>query len=945
MIEQITPFKTCTLNLPSAFGAHPYYVHYYQSLRSLGYPQNLRKIAVANGSLTGSSNLSGCAEAIELDSRFNIRVSKIQLFPSQGTCEIFYGMFSPSQPAYVFGKRTRMWIMADAGTHCSIDAAPGGTYNTFEQIREAAKKASDLIKAIDMTNASHSFMPVTSTLDISGNMNYCTNISGMNLAALGKTPFQSYCGSGSSANMEHVSFNDHIVTYLINEVETYITGEKEMSLCATGTFTLHLPANRVNNTSIQWTCSGLEIVSGQGTPTVQVRAITEGQVWIKATPSNLSYNQEVKFDVTVSGNPALPPLPSDFDINNDEHVIWNTPVTLDRELNIRWNSELKITAPVYCTPGADIRVQGGGRLIIDGGTLTSGCNGVMWPGIKVLGNSSKAQTELGVQGWLQIGNSSTIEHAVCAIRNYALLSNGSADLGTTGGNISVSSTRFIDNAQMVSLAPYTRSGNRATSFTDCTFEITPSYDFDHAVSSYMVDIKDLKMVYFIKCDFNYPCDAASTFPPGDVGNEQLLLPWITAIRAINTQLTVKGRELCPAPVVLGCNSYDNGTFTGFETAIEAWYTGNTGGTGQLKIDHINFDHNNQGVIIHGYPNFSVTNSDFNIGWGRYLYPRWGAVGIATESTPIFDLYENSFTGNMYNATGIHIINSRTVNSCSYRNIFNNLTVAQHFTGYNRVLNGTTGPNEGLRYSCNVNTGNREYDILVDTVFSKFTAILLPFSLADLRFDKHRFSTAFGQGVAYHQAAGNSNALAAGNQFSAGATWHIADYAYAQEYAGSTQASEMPARTVNIRTCQANPRTCPSMNSVDIWHEHINFENLSIGDIIPDGIINPSDNRTLEPAYHHFRNSTNTLQYLYNQHMNSDNTEALLDAVQGEWKDDVWKMRQELIEKSPFVDEKVLREIAEQNLLPQALLLEICLANPDATKNPDFIYFLQYKIKN
>ncbi|MDR1345896.1 MAG: hypothetical protein LBK03_04250, partial [Bacteroidales bacterium] len=571
---------------------------------------------------------------------------------------------------------------------------------------------------------------------------------------------------------------------------------------------------------------------------------------------------------------------------------------------------------------ASITVKPGGKLVLNGATLTGAEKKTMWQGITVLGNSSYAQTEFDRQGWLQIGNNSTIEHAACAIRNYKTLSNGAADLSTTGGNISVSSTRFIDNAQAVSLAPYTRSGNRATSFTDCTFEITPTYDFNHAVSKYLVDIKDLKMVYFIKCDFSYPYYVRDTY-----------FPWITAIRVVNTQLTVKGRELCPMPV-LGCNSYDNGTFTGFNIAVEAWYTGTTGGTGQLKIDHINFDHNNQGVIIHGYPNFSVTNSDFDIGWGTYLSANRGAVGVATELTPVFELYENSFRGNVSYVTGIHIFNSFTSNSSSYKNIFNNLFVGQRFMGYNRVVNGTAS-HGGVRYFCNINTNNKGYDILVDTLFSNAIAYALPFPPADLNV-RREFSTAYGQGVAYHQAAGNSNALAAGNQFSAGATWHIADYAYAQEYAAGTSPGENPARaTSNIRAYSAASNSCPSMNSVEIWHEHINFENLSIGDIVPGGLIDPSDNSTLTPVYHHFRNSTNTLQYLYNQHMNSDNTEALLDAVQGEWKDDVWKMRQELSEISPFVDEKVLRELAMNNLLPQALLLEICLANPDATKNPDF----------
>ena len=42
---------------------------------------------------------------------------------------------------------------------------------------------------------------------------------------------------------------------------------------------------------------------------------------------------------------------------------------------------------------ARIIVRPGGKLIVDGGTLTSACDGEMWQGIIVEGNASLRQTE------------------------------------------------------------------------------------------------------------------------------------------------------------------------------------------------------------------------------------------------------------------------------------------------------------------------------------------------------------------------------------------------------------------------------------------------------------------------------------------------------------------------------------------------------------------------
>jgi len=47
--------------------------------------------------------------------------------------------------------------------------------------------------------------------------------------------------------------------------------------------------------------------------------------------------------------------------------------------------------------------------------------------------------------------------------------------------------------------------------------------------------------------------------------------------------------------------------------------------------------------------------------------------------------------------------------------------------------------------------------------------------------------------------------------------------------------------------------------------------------------------------------------------------------------------------SPYVSQEVLRDVAGTGILPPAMLLVVCMANPDATRSEDFLDYLQYDI--
>ncbi len=73
--------------------------------------------------------------------------------------------------------------------------------------------------------------------------------------------------------------------------------------------------------------------------------------------------------------------------------------------------------------------------------------------------------------------------------------------------------------------------------------------------------------------------------------------------------------------------------------------------------------------------------------------------------------------------------------------------------------------------------------------------------------------------------------------------------------------------------------------------------------------------------------------------------ALVQNITQAWSDDAWTLRNQLLARSPYLSEEVITKAILQDILPQAMILEICLANPDVLRNGRFIEFLKTEISN
>ena len=168
--------------------------------------------------------------------------------------------------------------------------------------------------------------------------------------------------------------------------------------------------------------------------------------------------------------------PPDLHITNNQLIDYTRRYYQD--VVIDSGATLAITCQVEMSPNTRLIVRPGGKLVVDGGTLTSACSGEMWQGIEVAGDRTKRQLPQ-YQGKVELRNGARIENALCGIRTG--LRWDTLNFATTGGIVYATDATFRNNRRSIDINSYAYtapSGNIAgyeALFTRCTFEIDTVY--------------------------------------------------------------------------------------------------------------------------------------------------------------------------------------------------------------------------------------------------------------------------------------------------------------------------------------------------------------------------------------------------------------------------------------------------------------------------------------
>lgn len=597
-----------------------------------------------------------------------------------------------------------------------------------------------------------------------------------------------------------------------------------------------------------------------------------------------------------------------IEIATGSNITWNSRVNLFQDVIIKKGAILNIQTDVHVYGDYSIIVEEGSGttatdfipgavLNINGGTVISGCD-KMWNGIIVKGDRTKNQyPQFGgnsIQGKLLLTNA-TIEGARDAVRV-------SDEYGKSGGIIQASNSTFKDNRraiEFISYQNYKIGGNPSIAadqrpnlsfFKNCDFKTTKDLYEGYLPYSFvtMWEVSGIKLS---------GCRFSNTNP--------LLSNVNNAGRGIYTEDAHFIVEDYCTSLIFPC-PVGNTIHSGFLNLAVGVNATKVSANRPFSVTNSSFDNCVFGVFSTGVSNMNIKNNNFQI--GSFPQDNLAHVGI----------------GLLYNMTGYNI-NNNTVeentspieNTASYgiwnlntgptskvlkNNTFIDLQVGIQAELRNRS-NSPLGP-IGLEFQCNINQGG-DYDFYV------MKGLLANPSNTTYGIKDFQGMTTFSEGNKF-----SNN----GTQFDfRNTSGNQIDYYFYNNAGASTEnpTTISPSITKWPILIQNN---CNSSNGV---------ETRSISQMTNDYV-------AVNQQYLLYKG---TLQAL----IDGGNTPGLKSTVITSNTNQTLDLRLELLGNSPYLSEDVLKDASDKTeVLPEAILFEILMANPNALKKPGLMKHLKDK---
>ncbi|MCF8366831.1 MAG: T9SS type A sorting domain-containing protein, partial [Bacteroidales bacterium] len=359
-----------------------------------------------------------------------------------------------------------------------------------------------------------------------------------------------------------------------------------------------------------------------------------------------------------------------FSLENNQ--TWKVPMIIDRELVVGAGKTLTVesNATIHFLPDAKIIIKPGGKLILNGGTLTNSC-GDLWGGVEVWGDPLATQTDAN-QGVLEIYNSGTIENAETGIRV------GAEGISNKGGGI-VRAYKFnlLNNETAVIFDEYPFQTN-ASYFWEGDFNFTDHLGGTGELSTFQfVYLSNVHHVEFEDCNFT---------------NNSNLDHEGTGIRSSNAIVDVKGH--CTAYSGSDCIAWDNTYFENLEYGIDSRASNTTDYT---DVRNTVFADNYRGIYLSGITNARVTSNNFELN-GSASSESYGLYLDECDQYWVEDNhFEKGTTENTHAGIGIYVNESGDQANEIYLNSFDYVEYCVVALGNNR---DGRRPETGLVFRCN-----------------------------------------------------------------------------------------------------------------------------------------------------------------------------------------------------------------------------------------------------
>ena len=561
--------------------------------------------------------------------------------------------------------------------------------------------------------------------------------------------------------------------------------------------------------------------------------------------------------------------------------------------------------------GTALIIEPGGSFKCIDCEITSGCH-KHWKGIEVRGNSTQGQE--GVphsthQGMLEL-HTSIVENAEIGV----LLSQRSGSgflLSGNGGVVLCYNSTFhncregvhFNRYPLVSLQPPNRSRFVRTTFTvDENYPVL--YDFRHHAYLWGVD-----GILFSQCTFeNLVSDAFADGESAKLGH---------GIYSLDADYRIKAG--CYPPPLLGepCPEEDvmPSVFRGLDHAIHAE---DAVTSRAFEADHCLFENNICGIYTSAVVGAKVTKNEFVMGTRavsltgdvdeKFQGRHRGVYSFDGYAFAVDDNQLSMSPGASSAAEGIVIGCSRDHNDYVFRNSATDLQHAYVGEGICADLTPSYTPIIGLQFLCNENTTDQ----------ANFWSRKINGELDE---DDHIIRTNQGN---YNRPADNHfdqwpDISPIEWDFQVTTTHSLITYWH------RNMGDFVPTNFSSLLSPQ-QITTAPPANNCE--------KKLVAGPLDPNDLLEVKSYLLDEKLVY------GNTRYLYDQLIDGGSTDEVVLEIMSSWPQDAWELHDYLMAKSPYLSVEALQQMVLRDILPDAMVAEICMANPEATQQERFLDWLQ-----